>query len=400
MLKKLGASLKVSVPITKSLAPTPFSSFHALPFRKGAKQPTSELSRPSSPKNRTLAACVGQWAAIALITPALPLPRPPISPPPKSSSIASSPPKNAKILTTDLKDFYLGTPMARYEYMRVLIHMIPDTIMDLYKLHNLVHNGHVYAEIRKGMYGLPQAGKIANARLTKFLEPYGYIPTGVTPGLWKHQTRDIFFTLVVDDFAVKYTDVDDATHLLTTLELYVCKTDWSGTRYCGLTLKWDYVTRTCEMSKPGYIERALQRFQHLPPTRPQPSPHAWQKPNYGAKTQCAPLPDTSTPLDAAGTKHMQEVLGTLLYYARAIDSTMSVAISTLASQQAHGTNATMIALTQLLNYAATNPEATILYSASDMVLHVSSDASYLTAPKARSHRPRTTTPTYGSGPTK
>jgi hypothetical protein len=135
---------------------------------------------------------------------------------------------------------------------------------------------------------------------------------------------------------------------------------------------------------PGYIERALQRFQHLPPSRPQPSPHAWQKPNYDAKTQYAPMPDTSSPLDAADTKHMQEVLGTLLYYARAIDSTMLVAISTLASQQAHTTNATMIALNQLLNYAATNPEATILYSASDMVLHVSSDASYLTAPKARS----------------
>jgi hypothetical protein len=44
----------------------------------------------------------------------------------------------------------------------------------------------------------------------------------------------------------------------------------------------------------------------------------------------------------------------------------------------------MIALTQLLNYAATSPEATILYSARDMVLHVSSDALYLTAPKARS----------------
>jgi hypothetical protein len=81
---------------------------------------------------------------------------------------------------------------------------------------------------------------------------------------------------------------------------------------------------------------------------------------------------------------MQEVLGTLLYYAPAIDSTILVPISTLASQQAHGTNATMIALTQLLNYAATNPEATILYSASDMVLHVSSEASYLTAPEARS----------------
>jgi hypothetical protein len=63
--------------------------------------------------------------------------------------------KNAKMLTTDLKDFYLGTPMERYEYMRVPIHMIPDSIIVLYKLHDLVHNGHVYAKISKGMYGLP-----------------------------------------------------------------------------------------------------------------------------------------------------------------------------------------------------------------------------------------------------
>jgi hypothetical protein len=56
-----------------------------------------------------------------------------------------------------------------------------------------------------------------------------------------------------------------------------------------------------------------------------------QKPNYGAKTQYAPMPNTSSPLDVTDTKHMQEVLGTLLYYARAIDSTMLVAISSLAS---------------------------------------------------------------------
>jgi hypothetical protein len=59
-------------------------------------------------------------------------------------------------------------------------------------------------------------------------------------------------------------------------------------------------------------------------------------------------------------------------------------ISTLASQQAHGTTATMEALTQLLNYCASHPDATIRYYASDMMLYVHSDASYLTAPKARS----------------
>jgi hypothetical protein len=81
---------------------------------------------------------------------------------------------NAKMLTTDLKDFYLGgTPMERYKYMRIPIHMIPNSIMVLYKLHGLNHDGHIYAKIHKGMYGLPQAGKIANACLTKFLEPHG-----------------------------------------------------------------------------------------------------------------------------------------------------------------------------------------------------------------------------------
>ncbi len=64
----------------------------------------------------------------------------------------------ARCMMGDLKDFYLGTPMppTDYAYMRIPISAIPDAIMDHYKLHNLVHNGHVYVEIRKGMYGLPQ----------------------------------------------------------------------------------------------------------------------------------------------------------------------------------------------------------------------------------------------------
>jgi hypothetical protein len=135
---------------------------------------------------------------------------------------------------------------------------------------------------------------------------------------------------------------------------------------------------------PGYIERALQRFQHLAPTKPEHSPHAWQKPIYGAKTQYAPMPDSSGLITAKDTKYIQEVCDTFLYYARALDSTMLVAIGDLAAQQSKGTRATMVALTKLLNYTSSNPEATILYKSSDMTLHVSSDASYLTAPKAPS----------------
>ena len=80
------------------------------------------------------------------------------------------------MVLTDLADSYLGTSMERYEYMRIPIHMIPDDIMALYNLQGLVHNGYVYVEIRKGMYGLPQAGKLANDRLQKLLTPLDMLP--------------------------------------------------------------------------------------------------------------------------------------------------------------------------------------------------------------------------------
>ena len=166
--------------------------------------------------------------------------------------------------------------------------------------------------------------------------------------------------------------------------LYVCSTDWEAKCYCDLTLDWDYEERTCRISMPGYDERALQRFQQAAPSRSEYSPHTWQKPTYGTKTQYAPPEDTSASPNAADTKHVQEVLGTFLFYVRAVNSTMRVALSTLASQQSKGTKATMIALTQFLNYAATNPDAALLFTASDMCLHVSSDASHLSVPKAPS----------------
>ena len=145
---------------------------------------------------------------------------------------------NAKYFTTDVKDFYLGTPMARYEYMRIPIVMLPEGIIEQYNLRPLFHNGYVYVEIRRGMYGLPQAGRLANDQLIAVLAPQGYRPVPLTPGLWRHDTKDIVFSLVVDDFGVRYTSRDDADHLLAASSTkYDLSTDWTGARYCGLTLK-------------------------------------------------------------------------------------------------------------------------------------------------------------------
>jgi hypothetical protein len=88
------------------------------------------------------------------------------------NSVISTP--DAQFMTGDLKDFYLGTPMDRYEYMQVPIHMIPADIIKSYNLTPLVKNGVIYVEICRGMYGLPQAGKLANDQLVQFLAPHGY----------------------------------------------------------------------------------------------------------------------------------------------------------------------------------------------------------------------------------
>ena len=83
--------------------------------------------------------------------------------------------------------------------MRLLITIIPDEIIAEYNLLPLVKNKFVYILIQKGMYGLPQAGKLANDELIKHLAPFGYHPTTHTSGLWTHNTRNISFILTVDD---------------------------------------------------------------------------------------------------------------------------------------------------------------------------------------------------------
>jgi hypothetical protein len=74
----------------------------------------------------------------------------------------------------------------------------------------------------------------------------------------------------------------------------------------------------------------------------------------------------------------------MLHYARAVDSTMLVAIGTIASAQSKGTEATARPVTQLLKYCATHPDATIRYHASDMELLIDSDSSSLSEVKSRS----------------
>jgi hypothetical protein len=167
----------------------------------------------------------------------------------------------------DVKDFYLNTPMKRYEYMRLKMADIPDEIIKEYKLDQKVTtDGFIYTEIRKGMYGLPQAGIIVQELLAKRLGKHGYSQSAIIPGLWKHATKPICFTLVVNNFAIKYTREQDVNHLISALkENYEVTIDKTATKYIRLTFEWDYENKKVYTSMPGYLSKAFVRFKHEMP---------------------------------------------------------------------------------------------------------------------------------------
>jgi hypothetical protein len=291
--------------------------------------------------------------------------------------------ENARWMTADITDFYLGTPLPRNEYMRVHTKYIPREIMDRYGLSDLVKDDHVMVEIYKGIYGLPQAGILAQERLVKHLSEHGYHAAKDTPCLFLHDTRPVAFSLVVDDFGIKYEGRENAEHLLQTLRLlYKIRHDEEGQKYLGITIRFDRSARLVTMQMPGYVGQALKRFGH-DPRRTSEIPCKYVPPRYGKYTQFAEV-DSSPRLGADGVKRIQEIVGVFSYYARVMDSTMLCAVTKLASSQSMPTGSTMAAAELLLDYAEGHQDAVVTFRASSMVYHVHSDASYLSESGARS----------------
>ena len=87
--------------------------------------------------------------------------------------------------------------------MRIPTKITPNEIWEEYKTSEFAHDGYVYVQINKGMYGFVQAGLLANDPLEKLLAKHGFAQTQNTPGMWKYHSKPIQFTSVVDAFGVK-----------------------------------------------------------------------------------------------------------------------------------------------------------------------------------------------------
>ncbi len=128
--------------------------------------------------------------------------------------------KGARFSSIDLKNFYLGMPMPKPEYVCIKILDIPQEFIEEYKLTDLDRDGWIYFEICQGCYRLPQAGILAKDHLQSQLKAEGFYEVASTPGLWHHKWKPIQFCLIVDDFGIEYVGLEHFTYLLDILKKF------------------------------------------------------------------------------------------------------------------------------------------------------------------------------------
>jgi hypothetical protein len=225
--------------------------------------------------------------------------------------------KDARFAGADIENMYLKTPLDWYEYMKMPIALFPTDIIEHYRLNEKVLGGYVYMEIRKGMYGLPQAGVLANKLPKERLARHGYFEEPHTPGLWKHVSRPVWFNLSVDNFGIKYIGKENLQHMYDALrkETYKIAEDLEGDLYCGIALKWNYAKHHVDLAMAKYVMKQLTKYGHVAPLKPQHCPYSLNPIKYGKDNQ-APSPLNDSPLlNEAGKKCIQQIVGSFLYYA-------------------------------------------------------------------------------------
>ena len=135
-------------------------------------------------------------------------------------------------MTIGIDDYFLLSTLPCAEYIRILVPILPDDIREEFQLDRYIHNG-----------------------------TFDYFPFKTGPFLFRHKTKGVAFTLVVDDFLIKYKEHVSAMHLLTALqERYPLMFDWSPCQYLVIDTAFDKSKRTVKLSIPGYIPKMLRQF--------------------------------------------------------------------------------------------------------------------------------------------
>ena len=129
---------------------------------------------------------------------------------------------------------------------------------------------------------------------------------------------------------------------------------------------------------PGYVQHAISKFHNgdKGPTKSTDTPHPYKASKKHGLPMTTKMDDCAK-LSPQAIKQLQQIVGTFLFYSRAIDPTMLMALSIITTEQTQGTQTTKDKAEHFLMYTATHPNATIKYYKSDMILKIHSNASYL-----------------------
>ena len=120
---------------------------------------------------------------------------------------------------------------------------------------------------------------------------------------------------MIDDFGIKVTNMHDMDHLVNALkEHYTVAINMTGSLFCGINLTWNYMLGHVDCHMPRYINKALTNYQHPKPVSPQYAPYKAAPTQYGARVQRGEV-NTTLPLTSKEIKRVQDIVGTLFYYA-------------------------------------------------------------------------------------
>ena len=135
-------------------------------------------------------------------------------------------------------------------YMYINERDVPNDIKLKYNIE--FRNGRALVSIHKGMYGLPHAGKLAQDRLMLHLSKHGYHQCARTYCLFRHESDDIAFMVVVDDFGILHGNDDSRERFFEVLRLqYAITTDLTGFKYLGIDIVHNLKNDTVSLSMPG-----------------------------------------------------------------------------------------------------------------------------------------------------
>ena len=293
---------------------------------------------------------------------------------------------NTRFCTLDLGDFFMTSDLDRPEYIRIPLAKLSDTFRAKYNLDPFIHSNSVVFEVTGNMPGHPAAGRLAKSELVSVLKRGGYHEHPDVPCLFENPVNKLSFTLLTDDFGIKYTDMAhvDALKDCLTRAGYTFTFDPDGAVYNGMRLQFNYIENKVTLDMPNVIPSALARFCPNGPPRPSRSPSYYSGFTPGKSSHLPTTEDESPLLDDAGKQFVQQVAGTFLHYARAIDYTMLPATVALTNQMSAPREKTRKDANKLLSYAVKYPNNQLVFHACDMVYYINSDASHLSLSKSGS----------------